>query len=210
MRPLPWTLVSRTEWGAGHNLPAGRAPAWPPAFHPIRKVVLHHTATACDDPDPMATVRALHRYHALQRGWGDLGYNLLVDASGTVYEGRASGPSGPPGQGPDGRGVTGAHVVGRNAGTVGIALLGSFHDRPPTPAALQTTADLVAALAGARGIDPEGADDYVNPVSGEPARFANLSAHRAHADTSCPGDALVAELGGLRRAAAQRISSGAR
>jgi hypothetical protein len=193
--------VPRGEWGADLYAPASSEAPWRPEFHPIRKVILHHTHTPNDDADPAATVRSIHRFHALERGWGDIGYNLLVDEAGRVYEGRAAGGSlqAPPGQNAAGLGVTGAHVRGRNAGTVGIALLGTFDEETPSACALHTTAWLIATLLATRGIDPEAADDYVNPVSGERARFPNVAGHRDLANTPCPGDGLQAALPDLRR-----------
>lgn len=64
---------------------------WAPTFHPTQKLVVHHTATRNDDPDPAATVRAIYRYHPIDKGWGDIGCNFLVDAQGRVYKGRWSG-----------------------------------------------------------------------------------------------------------------------
>ena len=88
---ISWPEVTpRVDWGADESLrydSTGRE-IWPPSFHPIQKVIVHHTATYNDDPDPTRTVRAIYRYHAVDRGWGDIGYNFLIDGAGTVYEGR--------------------------------------------------------------------------------------------------------------------------
>lgn len=55
-----------------------------------------HTATEsgteAGETDPAAIVRAIYRYHAVDLGFGDIGYQLLVDQHGCVYEGRYSGP----------------------------------------------------------------------------------------------------------------------
>ena len=50
-----------------------------------------HTDTRNGDPDPAATVRAIYRYHAVDRGWGDIGYNYVVDVNGNIFEGRVGG-----------------------------------------------------------------------------------------------------------------------
>ncbi|MGH8975252.1 MAG: N-acetylmuramoyl-L-alanine amidase, partial [Acidimicrobiia bacterium] len=118
-------VVSRAAWGADEGMRTGT-----PEFATPTKLVVHHTVTPNDDPDPASTVRAIYAYHTRQNGWNDIGYNFLVDASGRVYEGRYARPYGPgetpTGEDPDGRGVIGAHARGFNVGSVGVALLGDF------------------------------------------------------------------------------------
>ena len=75
--------MSRAAWGADEGMRTGA-----PEFAPPRKLIVHHTVTPNDDPDPASTVRAIYAYHTHQHGWNDIGYNFLVDAAGRVYEGR--------------------------------------------------------------------------------------------------------------------------
>lgn len=91
------TCRSRAEWGADETLrlDAQGNERWRPEFHVAQVMTVHHTATRNDDPDPAATVRAIYRYHAVDQGWGDIGYQYLVDESGMVYEGRWSGTESP-------------------------------------------------------------------------------------------------------------------
>jgi hypothetical protein len=59
------------------------------------------------------------------RGFGDIGYQYLIDESGRVYEGRYSGTDSYPGHDAEGvKVVMAAHVGGFNSGNTGIALLG--------------------------------------------------------------------------------------
>ena len=76
-------VISRSTWGADEGKRKG-----PIEFAPISKLVVHHTVTANDDPDPAQTVRAVYAYHTRHNGWNDIGYNFLVDQQGRVYEGR--------------------------------------------------------------------------------------------------------------------------
>ncbi|MGI8928078.1 MAG: N-acetylmuramoyl-L-alanine amidase, partial [Candidatus Limnocylindrales bacterium] len=156
------TVVSRAGWGANESLrfDASGNEIWPPEFHPVQKLTVHHTAGKNNDPDPAATVRAIYHYNAVTNGWGDIGYNFLIDESGRIYEGRysrayADGET-PTGENLAGNGVTGAHVGGYNAGTVGIALLGTLTNQDATPAARAALERLLAWKADRHAIDPLG------------------------------------------------------
>ncbi len=69
-------------------------------------------------------MREIQRWH-LERGWATVGYHFVLSPSGRVFLGR-----------PVDR--LGAHVLGHNVGTVGIALMGNFELERPTPAALES------------------------------------------------------------------------
>ena len=198
-------VISRAEWGADESLMT-----WAPEFQVTQKLIVHHTATQNDDPDPAATIRSIYRYHAVTQGWGDIGYNFLVDEAGNVYEGRYSRayPAGtsPTGDDAFGHGVTAAHASGFNSGTVGIALLGPLTSRDPAPGARDALERFLAWEAERNGIDPLGSSLYHNPVSGTEKVFANIAGHRDVNSTECPGDRLYAALPSIRSAAAQLIS----
>jgi hypothetical protein len=164
-------------------------------------VLVHHTATPNGDSDPEARLRRIYRFHATARGWGDIGYNFAIDEQGRVFEGRHSGAA----HDSSGQAVAGAHAKGYNAGTVGIALLGSLVDEDATPAAHRSAAELIAAILGPLGIDPDGSAPYVNPVSGVTAVFPNIAGHCDVGDTPCPGAALHASLPAMRHAVARLI-----
>jgi N-acetylmuramoyl-L-alanine amidase len=125
------SVIPRSGWSADESLrfDATGKEIWPPAFYPVQKAIVHHTATQNNDPDPAATIRSIYQYHAVTQGWGDIGYNFLIDEAGRIYEGRYSRPyaagESPTGEDLNGNGVTAAHTQGYNSGTVGIA--------PPSP-----------------------------------------------------------------------------
>ncbi|HEX7103189.1 MAG TPA: N-acetylmuramoyl-L-alanine amidase, partial [Nitrolancea sp.] len=83
-------IIPRAGWGADESLryDANGKEIWPPEYRPVQKVIIHHTVTQNHEQDPAATVRAIYYYHAITQGWGDIGYNFLVDWHGNVYEGR--------------------------------------------------------------------------------------------------------------------------
>ena len=65
---------------------------WPLQYpESVEKFVVHHTATTSNLDQPINAVRDIYYYHANVRGWGDIGYNYIVDKNGSVYEGRYGG-----------------------------------------------------------------------------------------------------------------------
>jgi hypothetical protein len=189
-------IVTRCEWGADESLMTWGAPE----FHPAQKLTVHHTATANGVSDPAATVRAIYRYQAVDRGFGDIGYQYLIDEAGLVYEGRHSGNDGDPAHDADGKVVSAAHVGGYNSGNVGIALLGTLTSVDPRPGARSSLEQLLTALSTRHGIDPHGSALYVNPVNGATKSIANIPGHRDWAATECPGGNLYALLPSIRDA----------
>ncbi|MBK5225773.1 MAG: N-acetylmuramoyl-L-alanine amidase, partial [Thermoleophilia bacterium] len=187
--------VPRTQWGAND---AYTQVNWPPEYAQPQKIVLHHTAGANYDPDPFATVLGIYQYHAVSLGWGDIGYNFLVDELGRVYEGRMGG-----------NGVIGGHALGWNTGSIGISVLGNYEAHDINTAIYNAVAELMTRKANENYIDPYGSDYFVHyegcpgncyPVGGY---SANILGHRDLAGdyTACPGDYLYAYLPYFRTAA---------
>lgn len=188
-------VVTRAQWGADESLRGG-APEYSGS---TRAGILHHTAGSNDyTPEQAAgVVRAIYAYHTRSLGWSDIGYNLLVDRFGTVYEGRAGGLD---------RGVIGAHAGGFNTETFGISVLGTFMSGLPPGPALDAAVAAIAWKFGVHGInaDPNATVDITSRGSsrypkGQWARLHTLSAHRDVSATACPGDALYAHMAELRR-----------
>lgn len=217
---------SRADWGADESLrhDAAGKEVWAPQFYDAQVTTVHHTATTNDDPDPAATVRAIYRYHAVDQGFGDIGYQYLIDEFGIVYEGRWSGTAstscGAAGgtghdfaheEGTD-RMVTGAHTGGWNSGNLGVALLGEFTDHrrfgaDPTSAAVSSLEQLLAELALRHSLDPTAEVNYVNPVNGEQRTVPTIAGHRDYEATECPGERLYARLPLVRLHVADRMAA---
>ena len=197
-------IIPRAAWGAGDV--AGMR--WAPQFHPAQSITIHHTVSALF-PDHSASVRAVYNYHANSMGWGDVGYHLLIDPNGRIYQGRGGTPLGTPVfQAPPVAGiappvVTAGHVGNYNNGNIGIGLLGNFTSAPPSAAAVGATIDCVRALCNATGIDPRGGITYRNPQGGATRGMRAVSAHRDWGGTSCPGDAFYPQMQFIRDHAAR-------
>ncbi|MEK7068147.1 MAG: peptidoglycan recognition family protein, partial [Patescibacteria group bacterium] len=129
----------------------------PSDWQPIERIIVHDTGcdianpTCNNNQNPIATIQAIYRYHAVTRGWGDIGYNYIIDQQGRIYEGRWGG-----------NGSRAAHVyVDRtkdnfNFGTIGIAVLGNYASREPSEAVYQSLVRLVGWLAQTNNLDPLG------------------------------------------------------
>jgi uncharacterized protein with LGFP repeats len=195
--PRP-AIVPRTLWQTDNKLPQ------PPAQYDrvVRAVFVHHTDGgnhygSRQVPD---LIRAIYSDHRESRDWDDIGYNFLVDRDGTIYEGRHGGID---------RAVVGAHTIGFNRETVGIAAIGTYVTGAAVP---QPVLDSIAAIAawklGMCGVDPRGTADLVSTNSesrfraGTHHTFNAISGHRDAYCTQCPGDALFALLPWVRAEAA--------
>lgn len=197
-------IVRRAGWGADESwrFDANGNEIMPQAYFGVQTLTVHHAVTSNADANPAATVRAIYRDQAVTQTWGDLGYHLLIDHHGTIYEGRWSGTDTTPvfqgrqGDGP--RMSNGAHVGGYNAGNVGVCLLGDFTAAQPTTAAWRSLVRTLAGLAHHTGIDPLATVNYVNPISGAKKTVPAIAAHREWAATACPGGAFYPHLPGVR------------
>ncbi|MDQ1439335.1 MAG: hypothetical protein QOK43_2964 [Acidimicrobiaceae bacterium] len=194
----PPPVITRAEWGADESKRTGT-----PGFAPLRKLIIHHTDTDNDDPNPAATVRAVYAFHTDVRGWNDIGYNFLVDAQGRVYEGRYARDYKPgelhTGEDTAGRGVIGAHAEGANTGSVGVALLGTFSSVSPTNAAINGLQATLAWKADRADIDPSGSSDYVKADGTVLPGLPNIAGHRDTKSTDCPGDVVWNRLPRIRQ-----------
>jgi hypothetical protein len=63
-------IISRHDWGANesYRFNSGGYEIFPSTYYPLQKVIVHHTASRNDDPDPEATIRAIYYMHAVSRG----------------------------------------------------------------------------------------------------------------------------------------------
>lgn len=190
-------IISRDDWG-GNELFRRAAPRYASA---VRLVIVHHTATPNNyTPDQAAAiVRGIDVYHVRTNGWNDIGYNFLIDRFGRIYEGRYGGIT---------RNVIGAHALGFNTGSVGIALIGNFMTAKPTTAAVQSLEKLIAWRLDLAHVDPVSTLTFVSGGSeriraGVKVKLRAVSGHRDTGSTSCPGNYLYSQLNRIASVAEQ-------
>ena len=169
-RPYLVNVVPRAEWGA--QPPQG-------AFvdHEIERITVHHGGGTGGLQGP-ELYRAWQRWH-LHLGWPDLAYHFIVGRDGTVYEGRPHQASGDTATEYD------------PAGHLLFVVEGDFDKEEPTPAQLESLAQLIAW--GSMYFDAP-----------------DVGGHRDYAATTCPGDNLHAHLadGRLASRVAEIVASG--
>jgi len=156
-------------------------------------------------------------YHARSLGWGDIGYNWLIDKFGNSYEGRR-GRDGPGFDGPGGREVASSdvvagHALAYNYGSSGIALLGSFcvpgecAGTAPGAAMLSRLRDVLAWECQQHGINPQADSDFLFYDGTWHRNLLNLVGHRDVGQTTCPGWNVYSLLSQLRRDVAARLAN---
>lgn len=189
-------IITRKGWGADESL---REKTFVYTTS-VKAAFVHHSATGNNYTCAQApsVLRSIYRYHVVSSGWRDFGYNFAVDKCGNIYEGRAGGVA---------KAVLGAHTLGFNTNSVGIAVLGTYSSSTPPAAAVTAVAQLTAWKLGLYGGDPRGKVVLTSAGSGKYAKgvevnFNVISGHRDGFFTDCPGGRLYGRLGTARSASA--------
>ncbi|MFK3735723.1 N-acetylmuramoyl-L-alanine amidase [Streptomyces sp. NPDC088090] len=190
-------IITRKGWGADERI---REKGFV-YTKTIKAAFVHHSATGNNYTCGQApsVLRGIYRYHVKSSGWRDFGYNFAVDKCGNIYEGRAGGVAKP---------VLGAHTLGFNTNSMGIAVLGTFSSTTPPAAVVTAVARLTAWKLGLHGIDPKGTQTLVSGggnlyKKGRKVRFHTIAGHRDGFATECPGVRLYGKLGAARASSAK-------
>ncbi|MDK8802701.1 S-layer homology domain-containing protein [Dermabacter hominis] len=193
------TFITREEWNAGTVNTSRLSYA-----KELKAICIHHTGgsntyTAAQSPQ---VVRGMFTYHTKILGWADLGYNVVVDKYGQIFEGRAGGLH---------RNVAGAHARGFNTGSCGISVMGDYMDIPVPTAALNAIATVAAwKLASTFTQDVYGTETWTVTTSNvkRSGTFSmpHLFAHRDVNYTDCPGDTYYGQLPKLRSLVQQKLN----
>lgn len=196
-------VISRADWGADESYrknPDG-SESWPAEYANPQVFIVHHTAGSNGQPSleqAKAVVRGIYYYHAIVRGWGDIGYNYLIDTDGNIFEGRAGGDgviaahayrdNNCPGKGPE---------QSYNSGSIGIALLGNYESVDSASAAAKAAlSHLIAVKGRALNINPAG------QVFFKDRTISTVFGHAEIDCTTCPGGHIKTKLDSIRTTAA--------
>jgi hypothetical protein len=149
--------------------------------HTISRIAVHHTAWR-QNPEATLTekMRSLERFSRsraelapgrYKEPWPDVPYHWFIDLEGQVAEGR------------DVRYAGDTNTPYDPAGFLHIVLEGNFEEDEPTPAQLEALERMLRWGTAYFGVPPE-----------------EISGHRDHVATLCPGEALYGLLPRLREA----------
>lgn len=136
-------IITRDDWCTNCTYPTN----WPPEYRVPTMIIVHHTVSP-NDQDGYQAVRAIYYYHSVTRGWGDIGYNFLIDNQGRIFEGRYGGET------DEGKIVVGGHALQFNYGSIGMALIGTYSEVEPPRATLDGLIELAVAKGLRFDIDP--------------------------------------------------------
>ena len=186
------TVITREGWGCDESLRFTRrgSEVWPEMYVPVKKIVVHHTATTNDYSDGAAEVRAIHYYHAKTQRWGDIGYNLLIDNAGNVYEGRHGRGEDPATREIASSGVVAGHCLSHNYGSTGVSGVGNFVSTSPTDAMRASLVDALSFEGARNHLDPQSVSDFLRSDDVWHDSLATISGHSDSYATSCPGAVL--------------------
>lgn len=170
-------IVSRREWNAAEPVGEGKE-------HTIRRITIHHTATAQKADVPIEKkLQGLQRFSQTESRlasgktkpvWFDVPYHYYIAADGRIAEGR------------DIRFAGDTNTAYDPTGHALVVIEGNFETEHPTSVQLKSMEALVAWLAAQYGV----------PAS-------EIKAHDDYADTACPGANLKKLLPALREKVAE-------
>lgn len=194
--------VSRATWGADESAIRGTS-----STESLKAVVIHHTAgrNSYSKSEAPQLIRGIQSYHVDKLGWADIGYNMLVDKYGQVFEGRGGGLH---------RNMIGAHAYGFNTGTFGISVLGDYSSTTLATAGRLAIAEVAAwkllstfqpSITAKVAWTPGTGTRF---PAGKEVSLPRLMGHRDVNVTECPGLNLYKQFGTVRKEAQSYADSG--
>jgi hypothetical protein len=150
--------------------------------HKITHVTLHHTGDSrplLHADSAVFRLRGIQRWGASDRNWWDLPYHFLLGLNGEIFEGR------------DYRYMGETNTAYNPEGHFLISIIGNYGRQEPTPALMNSIADLMAWAV----------DEFDVPLD-------RIGGHYNYAETTCPGTHLrkYLEDGTFRRMVAERLA----
>lgn len=175
-------IHTRAQWGADESIRF-----WDPQDGEVRGLTIHHTAgvNGYSADEVPAIIRGIYHFHTEERGngWGDIGYNVLIDRFGRAWEGRYGGVDEP---------IIGAHAAGMNAYMSGLSLMGNYEEVAVPQAAFDTLAQVGAWKLDLHGVNPHGS----TTINGN--SYDRINGHQDSAATLCPGQYMYSRMGEYR------------
>ena len=141
---------------------------------PVTASTVHHDGLDdviyTKDTASMAARIEHYRVGHRGRGWADIGYHLVIDRAGTLWQGRSIR-------------YQGAHVKDHNEGNIGVLVMGNFERQQPTSEQLKTLERVLRDLSRTYKVNRRG-----------------VYTHREwpDAETACPGRNLQPKVASLR------------
>ncbi|MGF7124879.1 N-acetylmuramoyl-L-alanine amidase [Rhodococcus sp. BE178] len=197
-------VISRKAWGADEGIRCQN----PTYDDSTGGATVHHTAENNNYTKDQSAgiVRGIYAYHAQTLGWCDVGYNVLVDRFGQIFEGRFGGLDRP---------VQGAHAGGFNENTVGIAMMGNFVNTPAPAATIESVGKYLGWRLKLANLNPKGfttmyseGTSFTKYPLGTAVNLPIIFAHRDVGYTECPGDAAYNQMNQIRDIAAANYGGG--
>lgn len=173
--------------------------------HHKNKIVIHHSAMDYDSNwttnEVKSHLQKIYKYHTINRSFGDIWYNFLIDQLWNIYEWRSWWEW-----------AVWMHASSNNVSSIWIALLWNFENDMPTEAQLSALVNLTTAVARFYNIDPLGTTHtFTLNTTKEPYVTAeenyNIMWHRDIKATACPGKNLNTFIPKIREEVAFRLKN---
>ncbi|MDR0950132.1 MAG: S-layer homology domain-containing protein [Candidatus Ancillula sp.] len=169
-------IHTRADWGANENLMH-----WKRDYTRYQGAIIHHTAGDNYNYSKASVpglLRAIYHYHAVTLGWGDIGYNFLIDRFGQIWEGR---------KGSIDSQVVGGHAYHANYQTFGVSVIGDYQSNSfVAPAIIKSLKQIITWKFNQSGIVGSGKMHTYNGY-GYSVSLPKVVGHRDQGLTSCPG-----------------------
>ncbi len=156
-------VLPRKKWRA--QAPTGRFDS----LGAMGRITIHHQGGNPFEKDDLAAtgdeIRSIQKDHQKTRGWADIGYHLIIDRAGRVWEGRPIT-------------ALGAHAGNSeaNAGNIGIVVLGNYDLQTVAPAQEAALLELISKLC-----------EHWKIPRGEVRTHNEVRTEAGEGKTNCPG-----------------------
>lgn len=173
--------------------------------HHKNKIVIHHTAGNYDSSwttsDVKKQIQDIYKYHTVNRDFGDIWYNFIIDQMGNIYEWRAGGEW-----------AVWMHASSNNVTSIWIALMWNFQNDVPTVEQMKSLVNLTTAVAKYYHIDPYWYTyTFSTNMEKEPyvtvEKNPNIMWHKNVKATACPGANLYKYLPQIRKEVLRRMKN---